>query len=113
VNIRELAKKTGAVDRQIRYMISEGFVPSPRGPRSQPEYGEDHVDAIRAYLALRAVGLPPSVIRIIATREDAVVIPLAEGISLSVSKRRLGKPIEVNAITERIALFLEHLQQEP
>ena len=53
MHIRELTAETGTTERQVRYLIAEGFVPAPRGGRSNADYGEDHVAAIRRYGRLR------------------------------------------------------------
>ena len=112
MNIRELASQTGSAERQIRYMIAEGFVAPPRGTRSQPDYGDDHVEAVRRYLALRQLGLPPAAIRIVSETGDAVLLPIADGIALSVDPRLLGRPLDIEAITERLVTILNRVQKE-
>ena len=112
MNIRDLAALTGSVERQIRYMIAEGFVPPPRGSRAQPDYGDAHVEAIRRYLAWRALGLPPAAIRILGGRGEAVRLELAEGIAVSVDPRLVGRPLDVQAIVDRLIILLDQLQRE-
>jgi MerR family transcriptional regulator, copper efflux regulator len=110
LNINELAKLTGSAERQVRYMIAEGFVPPPRGSRSQPEYGEDHVEAIRRYLGLRAVGFPPAAIRILGESGEAARLPIADGVALSIDHRLIGRALDVDMIVERVAAVLKKLQ---
>lgn len=112
MNISELAHQTGAAERQIRYMIAQGFVPPPRGSRSQPEYGDDHVAAIRRYLNLRGAGFPPAAIRLLGESGDAALLPVADGITLSIDHRLIGRPLDVAGIVDRVATLLKQLQIE-
>ena len=43
MHIRDLTARTGTTERQVRYLIAEGFVPSPSGGRANADYGDDHV----------------------------------------------------------------------
>ena len=65
MTLRELTSLTGIAERQIRYLVAEGFMPAPRGGRAHAEYGEDHVAAIGRYMALRRTGLLPSAIKLL------------------------------------------------
>ena len=49
MKIGELASLSGVTERQIRFLIAEGFVPAPRGGRANADYGDDHLTAIRRY----------------------------------------------------------------
>ena len=113
MNINEVASRSGAAERQIRYMIAEGFVPPPRGSRSQPDYGDDHIEAIRRYLALRTLGFPPAAIRLLAESGEAVVLPVVDGVSLLVEPRLVGSTLDVAAILERLNVILKQLQKDP
>ena len=62
MNIHDLSARTGATGRHVRYLVAEGFMPSPRGGCSNAEYGEDHVAAILRYARLRDLGFPPAAI---------------------------------------------------
>ena len=46
MKIGELAALTGVAERQVRYLIAEGFIPAPRGGRANADYGDEHVEAI-------------------------------------------------------------------
>jgi MerR family transcriptional regulator, copper efflux regulator len=94
-------------------MIAEGFVPPPRGSRSQPDYGDDHVDAIRRYMALRTLGFPPAAIRLLAETGEAIVLPVVDGISLSVEPRLVGHSLDVATILDRLTAILRQLQKDP
>ena len=65
MNIRKLTALTDIPERQVRYLIAEGFMPPPRGGRSNAEYGDDHVAAIRRYTRLRELGFPPAAIKLL------------------------------------------------
>lgn len=113
MNIRELAGLTGMPERQIRYMIAEGFVPPPRGGRAHADYGEDHVAAIRRYDALRKRGLPPQAIRVILEAGTAVPFPVCPGITLHVDPQLLGVRMDAEAVLDRIRDLVGGLFEEP
>jgi hypothetical protein len=52
MNMRELTRRARVTERQVRYLIAEGFIPAPRGGRANADYGDDHVAAIRRYARL-------------------------------------------------------------
>ena len=56
MKIAELAALTGVAERQVRYLIAEGFIPAPHGGRAHADYGDDHVKAIGRYTRLRDLG---------------------------------------------------------
>ena len=56
MKIGELAALTGVAERQVRYLIAEGFIPAPRGGRANADYGDEHVAAIGRYNRLRDLG---------------------------------------------------------
>ena len=112
MNINELATRSGAAERQIRYMIAEGIVPSPRGSRSQPDYGDDHVAAIQRYLAFRALGFPPAAIRLLGDKDELVALPIIDGLSLLIDPRLVGQKLDVPAIVSRLTATLKQLQKD-
>ena len=77
MNFRELSATSGVAERQIRYLITEGFVPSPRGSRTRPEYGDDHLAAIRHYAQLREKGFRPAAIKLLQEERYPVAPGLA------------------------------------
>lgn len=113
MNIRELAASTGVSPRQIRFLISEGFVPPPRGGRSNADYGDDHEAAICWYMALKAKGLPPAAIRILLENDIQAAFPVMPGISLHIDPKLLGGPIDQDLVLRRIRSVLENLDREP
>ncbi|GEO01852.1 hypothetical protein NSE01_36840 [Novosphingobium sediminis] len=106
MRIRELVKQTGITERQVRYLISEGFLAAPAGGRANAEYGDDHVHAIRRYLRLKELGFPPAAIRLLLGSREGVPLPLADGITLVVAADRLGSgdPVEPLLATARTIL---------
>ena len=88
MNIRKLTALTGIPERQIRYLIAEGFMPAPRGGRSNAEYGDDHVAAIRRYTRLRELGFPPAAIKLLLEGGQGVPFPVAPGITLVIDPNR-------------------------
>jgi MerR family copper efflux transcriptional regulator len=96
LRLKELIERTGTVERQIRYLISEGFVPPPRGGRANAEYGEDHVEAVSRYVRLKELGFPPAAIRLLLGASAGIPFPIAKGITLVVDPAQLvsGADIE-------------------
>jgi DNA-binding transcriptional MerR regulator len=102
MNVRELAKLTGTPERQIRYMIAEGFVPPPSGGRAYADYGDDHVAAIRRYLSLRQQGFPPQAIKVLIAGGTTAPFPVLPGITLHVDPDLLGQPMDQEALLDRL-----------
>ena len=113
MNIRELSLLTGTPERQVRYMIAEGFVPPPSGGRAHADYGDDHVTAIRRYSVLRQQGLPPQAIRVLLASGMTAPFPVAPGITLHVDPQLLGGDTDVDALADRIRRILSDVFMEP
>jgi MerR family transcriptional regulator, copper efflux regulator len=111
MNIRDLSSRTGTPERQIRYMIAEGFVPPPRGGRAHADYGDDHVAAIRRYNTLRRRGLPPQAIRVLLASGTTAPFPVAPGVSLHVDPQLLGAAMDVDALVDRIRDVLSNIME--
>ncbi len=111
MNIHELVRKLvrdkiGDVpERQIRYLIAEGFMPPPRGGRSNAEYGDDHVVAIRRYTRLRQLGFPPAAIKLLLEGGQGVPFPVAHGITLVIDPDLLGAGTDPGPLIDRIKTF--------
>lgn len=113
MNIRELARLTGQAERQIRYMIAEGFVPPPLGGRATADYGDAHVTAVRRYTVLRQQGLPPQAIRVLLASGQSVPFPVTTGIVLHVDPQLIGVSMDVDAMADRFRQVLKTILQEP
>ena len=112
MTIDDLSRRTKTPVRQIRYLISEGFVSAPRGGRSTAYYEEDHVRAIKRYNELKALGLPPNAIRILIENDDDVPFPVAPGVTLSIAARKVGDIKGVDALMKNIRRILERVSRE-
>ena len=112
MNLRELVALTGVAERQIRYLIAEGFVAAPSGGRAHADYGADHAAAIRRYTALRRTGLLPSAIRVLLSQGGPAPFPVAPGVTLLVEPRLLGGEQDVDALMHRLRAVLVDLVQE-
>jgi MerR family transcriptional regulator, copper efflux regulator len=112
MHIRELAARTGVAERQIRYLIAEGFIPPPRGGRANADYGEDHVAAIDRYARLRDLGFPPAAIKLLLQAREGVPFPVAPGITLVVDPKLLASGTAVQPIIESIQNLLADLFKE-
>jgi MerR family transcriptional regulator, copper efflux regulator len=107
MNIHKLTALTRTPERQIRYLIAEGFMPPPRGGRSNAEYGKEHVTAIRRYSRLRDLGFPPAAIKLLLEGREGVPFPVARGITLVIDPDLLGSGADSGSLIERIKTLLE------
>src|SRR5882672_4909389 len=112
MNIRKLTALTGIPERQIRYLIAEGFMSAPRGGRSNAEYGDDHVAAIRRYTRLRELGFPPAAIKLLLEGGQGAPFTVAPGITLVINPDLLGQVTDVTPVIERAAALLKDLLKE-
>jgi len=107
MNIHKLTSLTRTPERQIRYLIAEGFMPPPRGGRSNAEYGKEHVTAIRRYARLRELGFPPAAIKLLLEGREGVPFPVVPGITLVIDPDLLGSGADTGPLVERIKTLLE------
>lgn len=113
----DLVRETGVTARQIRYLISEGFVPPPTGGRANARYGEQHVTAIRRYDRLRSLGFPPAAIRLLLDAREGIPVLVLPGLTLVVAPDLIGSgldPRRAGALAaERLAeLFATHAGED-
>jgi MerR family transcriptional regulator, copper efflux regulator len=109
MNIRELSRITGIAERQIRYLIAEGFIPSPQGGRANADYGENHVAGIRRYMRLREVGFPPAAIKVLLEAREGAPFVVAPGVTLVTDAALLGSGKDPAPLARRIEMLLEEL----
>lgn len=112
MNIRELTALTGQAERQIRYLIAEGFIPPPRGGRANADYTEDHVAAIARYARLRDLGFPPAAIKLLLESSEGAPFPVAPGLTLVIDPKLLGSGTPVDPIINGIRKLLTDLFEE-
>jgi len=113
MNIRDLAVRTELAERQIRYLIAEGFIPPPRGGRANADYDEDHVAAIIRYTRLRDLGFPPAAIKLLLQTREGAPFPVASGVTLVLDPKLLGSGTPVEPIIHSIRRLLTDLLEEP
>jgi MerR family copper efflux transcriptional regulator len=109
MRLNELTDLTGIAERQVRYLIAEGFMLPPRGGRANADYGEDHVAAIRRYSRLRELGFPPAAIKLLLQAREGAPIPVAPGITLVVDPNLIGSGVDAGPLAERIVKLLQEL----
>src|SRR5437016_6724124 len=109
MNIRELVRLTGIAERQIRYLIAEGFMPPPHGGRSNADYGDEHVAAIHRYARLKDLGFPPAAIKLLLQGGQGAPFTVAPGITLVINPDLLGQVTDVTPVVERAAALLMNL----
>src|SRR5437868_7195359 len=112
MRIGELTKKTAVAERQVRYLIAEGFLPAPRGGRANADYGDDHVAAIRRYVRLRDLGFPPAAIKLLLQAKEGAPFVVAPGVTLVVDPNLIGSGAESGPLVERIKDLLADLLKE-
>jgi DNA-binding transcriptional MerR regulator len=112
VNIRDLIRLTAIPERQVRYLIAEGFVPAPRGGRANADYGEDHVAAIRRYTRLRDLGFPPAAIKLLLQAREGAPFAVAPGVTLVIDTNLIGSGTDAGPLVERINDLLADLLKE-
>lgn len=109
MRLKELMERTGAAERQIRYLISEGFVPPPRGGRANADYGEDHVEAIIRFSRLKELGFPPAAIRLLLDATAGIPFPISKGVTLVVDTSRLASGADVEPMVTKVREVLSHI----
>jgi len=112
MKMRELTRRARVTERQVRYLIAEGFIPAPRGGRANAEYGDDHVAAIRRYARLRELGFPPAAIKLLLDAREGAPFVVAPGVTLVVDPSLLGSGKRPGPLVERIAKLLTDLLKE-
>jgi len=109
MRINELTDLTGIAERQVRYLIAEGFIPPPRGGRSNADYGEDHVAAIHRYARLHELGFPPAAIKLLLQAKKGTPFAIAPGITLVVDPALIGSGTDAGPLAEHIAKLLNEI----
>ena len=112
MNIRALISGAGITERQVRYLIAEGFIPPPRGGRSTADYGEDHLAAIRRYSRLRELGFPPAAIKLMLEAKEGVPFVVSPGVSLIVEPNLLGSGTDSEPIIKSIQSLLTEILKD-
>lgn len=105
----DLVSATGVTPRQIRYLISEGFVPPPTGGRAHAAYSYVHVAEIRRYHRLRSLGFPPAAIRLLLNAKEGIPVPIVPGLTLVVAPELIGSGVDVSTIGAKCAEKIEQL----
>lgn len=101
MKLDELSTITGATIRQIRFLISEGFVPSPDGGRTYATYHDAHVQAIRRFQRLKGLGFPNAAIRLLLDAREGVPVPVMDGLTLVIAPDLIGRETDIDEIISR------------
>lgn len=113
MKIKEVANRTGITERQVRYLIAEGFIPAPSGGRAHAQYGPEHVDGILRYSRLRALGFPPAAIKLLLQAKDGAPFSVMPGVTLVIDPQLLASGAPVAPVVEKIQTLLSELFKEP
>ena len=81
------------------------------GSRSQPEYGDDHVEAIKRYQRLRAADLTPKMIKLLMfpVANEGLSLTIAQGVTLCVEPSLVSSDLNPRLVGERVADILADL----
>lgn len=113
MHIKELTKLTGIPERQVRFLITEGFMPPPSGGRANADYGDEHVEAIERYTRLRDLGFPPAAIKLLLQANQGAPFPVEPGITLVVDPELVGKNRKTGSLIKKIGSLLTEIFKEP
>ena len=111
--MRELIKKTGLAERQVRFLVAQGFIPPPRGGRANADYGDDHVSAILRYTRLKELGFPPAAIRLLLDAKEGVPVTIEPGITLVIATEQLGESRDVSSLEKSVSSALQKIFNSP
>jgi MerR family copper efflux transcriptional regulator len=109
MKLRDLVEETGTTERQVRYLIAEGFIPPPSGGRSTADYGEDHVTAVRRYTRLRDLGFPPAAIKLMLAAGEGAPFPVQPGMTLLVHPDLLGSGADPRPAIKKLQALVANL----
>ncbi len=112
MRLTELIARTGIAERQVRYLISEGFIAPPSGGRANADYGEEHVAGIRRYMRLRELGFPPAAIKLLLDAREGTPFPVVPGITLLISPDMVASGAEVAPMIAQIQTILTQVLEE-
>lgn len=109
MKLPELAARVGLAPRQIRYMISQKFIPPPDGGRAYASYGKEHVEAIERYMRLKQLGFTPASIRLLLNAKRGAPFPVADGVTLVVSPDLVASGTDPEPLLQEIQDLLPRI----
>ncbi len=112
MNIRELTAAAQITERQVRYLISEGFMPAPDGGRANASYGEAHLAAIHRYNRLRDLGFPPAAIKLMLEAKEGIPFPVTPDVTLIVAPGLLGSGTDPDPMVAAVRSLLNDILKE-
>jgi MerR family copper efflux transcriptional regulator len=93
--------------RQVRYLVAGGLIPRPRGLRCAPEWGDDHIRAVRRCSYLREAGFTPANIKVLLSANRGTPFPVAPGVTLVIDPKLLGHGADTGALVRRLDELLK------
>ena len=112
MNIRELVAAAQVTERQVRYLISEGFMPSPDGGRANASYDQKHLDAIHRYNRLRDLGFPPAAIKLMLEAKEGIPFPVTPDVTLIIAPDLLHSGADPQPIVAAVQSLLKKILKE-
>jgi MerR family transcriptional regulator, copper efflux regulator len=106
MNMQELSTISGVAERQIRYLIAEGFIPAPTGGRATAEYSDTHVNGIARYTRLKSLGFAPAAIKVLLQAGQGIPFVVAEGLTLLVDPTLVASGQDIELYAEQIKSVL-------
>jgi hypothetical protein len=100
MKLDELSTITGATIRQIRFLISEGFVPYPRGTHLRYIWGPTR-PGDPALPAAEGPWFPQCRDPSVAGRARGVPVPVMDGLTLVIAPDLIGREASIDEIITR------------
>ena len=113
MHIRELMQRSGVTERQVRYLIAEGFMPGPAGGRANADYSEDHLRTVQRYGRLRELGFPPAAIKLLLAAREGTPFAIVPGITLLVSPDIVAGGLDPAPVVAQIETLLTRILKTP
>ncbi len=108
MNREELEAATGVSARNIRYLITEGILPSPGAGRAA-RYTDEHVRILQIYAEAKAegVGSLDIIRRRVAGEESRSTTVVVPGVELTVDRDEIGGDLSVEQIMAALRAIVE------
>jgi MerR family transcriptional regulator, copper efflux regulator len=112
MNMQELSARTGVAERQIRYLIAEGFIPAPTGGRATADYSDEHVNGIERYSRLKSLGFAPAAIKVLLHAGQGVPFVVGPGLTLTIDPKLIASGQDIELYAEKIKAVLRQALQD-
>jgi len=109
MDIHDFTALVGETPRQIRFLVAEGFIPSPTGGRARAQYGAEHAEAVRRYRWLREQYAPQQIKLLMKAHSPMLRLPVAPGVELHIDLSLIGASLDAAAVAGQVRHLLATL----